>query len=58
MRHPTEDQEVASSTPAEFGNILSWRLIMKISPPKTENFQIKILIFIILSLKTEIVGTR
>ena len=28
MRHPTGDQEVAGSTPAE-GNILSWRLIMK-----------------------------
>ena len=26
---PTGDQEVASSTPAEAGNILSWRLIMK-----------------------------
>ena len=26
---PTEDQEVAGSTPAEVGNILSWRLIMK-----------------------------
>ena len=29
MRHPTGDQEVAGSTPAEVGNILSWRLIMK-----------------------------
>ena len=29
MRRPTGDQEVASSTPAEVGNILSWRLIMK-----------------------------
>ena len=29
MRHPTGDQEVADSTPAEVGNILSWRLIMK-----------------------------
>ena len=29
MRRPTEDQEVAGSTPAEVGNILSWRLIMK-----------------------------
>ena len=29
MRRPTEDQEVACSTPAEVGNILSWRLIMK-----------------------------
>ena len=28
-RRPTEDQEVAGSTPAEVGNILSWRLIMK-----------------------------
>ena len=27
--HPTGDQEVAGSTPAEVGNILSWRLIMK-----------------------------
>ena len=27
---PTGDQEVAGSTPAEVGNILSWRLIMKI----------------------------
>ena len=26
---PTEDQEVVGSTPAEVGNILSWRLIMK-----------------------------
>ena len=26
---PTGDQEVAGSTPAEAGNILSWRLIMK-----------------------------
>ena len=30
MRRPTGDQEVAGSTPAEVGNILSWRLIMKI----------------------------
>ena len=29
MRRPTGDQEVAVSTPAEVGNILSWRLIMK-----------------------------
>ena len=29
MRRPTRDQEVAGSTPAEVGNILSWRLIMK-----------------------------
>ena len=29
MRHPTGDQEVAGSTPAEVSNILSWRLIMK-----------------------------
>ena len=29
MRRPTEDQEVAGSTPAEVGNILTWRLIMK-----------------------------
>ena len=29
MRCPTGDQEVAGSTPAEVGNILSWRLIMK-----------------------------
>ena len=27
MRRPTGDQEVAGSTPAEVGNILSWRLI-------------------------------
>ena len=27
--HPTGDQEVAGSTPAEVGNILSGRLIMK-----------------------------
>ena len=26
---PTGDQEVAGSNPAEVGNILSWRLIMK-----------------------------
>ena len=29
MRRPTGDQEVAGSTPAEVGNILSWRLIVK-----------------------------
>ena len=29
MCHPTGDQEVAGSTPAKVGNILSWRLIMK-----------------------------
>ena len=29
MRHPIGDQEVAGSTPAEVGNILSWRLIVK-----------------------------
>ena len=29
MRRPTGDQEVAGSTPAEVGNILSWILIMK-----------------------------
>ena len=29
MRRPTGDQEVAGSTPAEVGNILWWRLIMK-----------------------------
>ena len=29
MRRPTRDQGVAGSTPAEVGNILSWRLIMK-----------------------------
>ena len=29
MRCPTGDQEVAGSTPAKVGNILSWRLIMK-----------------------------
>ena len=29
MRRPTGDQEVAGSTPAEVGNILSGRLIMK-----------------------------
>ena len=29
IRRPTGDQEVASLTPAEVGNILSWRLIMK-----------------------------
>ena len=28
-RRPTGDQEVADSTPAEVGNILSWRSIMK-----------------------------
>ena len=27
--HPTGDQEVTGSTPAEVGNILLWRLIMK-----------------------------
>ena len=26
MRRPTGDQEVAGSTPAEVGNILSWRI--------------------------------
>ena len=30
MRRLTGDQEVAGSTPAEVGNILSWRLIIKI----------------------------
>ena len=29
MRRPAGDQEVAGSTPAEVGNIPSWRLIMK-----------------------------
>ena len=29
MRRATGDQKVAGSTPAEVGNILSWRLIMK-----------------------------
>ena len=29
MRCPTWDQEVAGSTPAKVGNILSWRLILK-----------------------------
>ena len=29
MRRPTGDQEVTGSTPAEVGNILPWRLIMK-----------------------------
>ena len=29
MRRPTGDQEVAGSTPAVVGNILSWRMIMK-----------------------------
>ena len=29
MRRPTGDQEVAGSTPAEIGSILSWRLIIK-----------------------------
>ena len=29
MPRPTGDQEVAGSTPAEVGIILSWRLIMK-----------------------------
>ena len=29
MRRPTGDQEIAGSTPAEVGKILSWRLIMK-----------------------------
>ena len=33
-------------------------LILKISPPKTESYQIKILIFFIFLLKTYIVGTR
>ena len=32
--------------------------VLKISPPKTESFQIKILIIFILLLKTLIVGTR
>ena len=30
IRRPTGDQEVAGSTPAEVGNILSWRLIIEI----------------------------
>ena len=29
IRRPTGDQEVGGSAPAEVGNILSWRLIMK-----------------------------
>ena len=29
MRHPNGDQEVGGSSPAEAGNIFSWRLIMK-----------------------------
>ena len=29
MRRPSGDQEVAGSTPAEVGSILSWRLTMK-----------------------------
>ena len=29
IRRPTGDQEVTGSTPADVGNILSWRLIMK-----------------------------
>ena len=29
MRRPTGDQEVAGSIPAEVGNIISWRLIIK-----------------------------
>ena len=29
MRRPTGDQEIAGSTPARVGNILSWRLIIK-----------------------------
>ena len=29
LHRPTGDQEVTGSTPAEVGNILSWRLIMK-----------------------------
>ena len=37
MRRPTGDQEVASSTPAEVGNILSWRLIMKYSLPSADS---------------------
>ena len=32
--------------------------ILKILPPKNENFQIKNLIFFIVLLKTQIVGTR
>ena len=29
MHGPTGDQEIVGSTPAEVGNILSWRLIVK-----------------------------
>ena len=32
--------------------------VLKILPPKNENFQIKVLIFYIFLLKTKIVGTR
>ena len=32
--------------------------ILKISPPKNESFQIKMLIFFIFLFKTKIVGTR
>ena len=32
--------------------------ILKISPPKTKSFQIKLLIFFIFLLNTSVVGTR
>ena len=37
MRHPTRDQEVVGSTPAEVGNILSWRLILKYLLPSADS---------------------
>ena len=47
MRSLTGDQEVASSTLAEVGNILLWRLIMKYFPvilslPLTQEGQLSV----------------
>ena len=41
MRRPTEDQEVAGLTPAEVGNILSWRLI-NLSLPLIQEGQLSV----------------
>ena len=41
MRRPTGDQEVAGSTPAEVGNILSWRLII-LSLPLIQEGQLSV----------------
>ena len=39
---PSEDQKVAGLTPAEVGNILSWRLIMKCFLPLIQEGQLSV----------------